>query len=151
MPFAAAFARSRLALAQAEIARRGGGPTDLEAALAAATEIADDALRAQTLWTLVGTGRGLSAAPLQARIVAEAERASAAIKSELSRVWMFGEVALAHHGAGDLSTAWSAFRAGLDVAGGIDNPWARARAFGKLAATLAEFEEQGLATEAAPR
>ena len=69
-----------------------------------------------------------------------AREASAAIKSPLSRVWMFGDISASHVVAGEPDYAWTAFLNGLDVAQGVDNDWARARALSKLASTLADLK-----------
>ena len=63
------------------------------------------------------------------------------IPSPLSRVWLFGDVAEEHLAAGEIDAARAALRRGLGIAEGIDNPWGRARAVARMAATLTVLTE----------
>ena len=56
---------------------------------------------------------------------------------------MFSEIAAGHATEGEDTDAWAAFDQGVLVARTIDNAWGRARAFGKLAATLIELINPG--------
>jgi hypothetical protein len=56
---------------------------------------------------------------------------------------MFGEIAAGHAAEGEEVAAWAAFDHGLSVARSIENSWGRARAFGRLAATLIELVDPG--------
>jgi len=82
--------------------------------------------------------------PEQAEATREkAEKATSEIKSAISRVWMFSEIANVHATEGENAAAWAAFDNGHRVAQELDNPWGRARAFGKLAATLINLVDPG--------
>ena len=52
---------------------------------------------------------------------------------------MFREMAAGQATEGEDPDAWEAFDKGVVVARTIENAWGRARAFGKLAATLIEL------------
>ena len=56
---------------------------------------------------------------------------------------MFSDIATGHAAEGEEIAAWAAFDHGLNVARSIDNSWGRARAFGRLAATLIELVDPG--------
>ena len=70
-----------------------------------------------------------------------AEAASEEIKSALSRVWLFSDVARNHLDIGEHDSAWSAFRRALYTSEGIDNAWARARALSKVAGILIQLTD----------
>lgn len=132
------------------LAKAGDGPKAgaksaglFSKAVEASREIDDNRLRAHTLWTIAaeqiraGDNKGAETTK------AYANQATGEIKSTLSRVWMFGEIATGHAAAGEEIAAWAAFDHGLTVARSIDNSWGRARAFGRLAATLIELVNPG--------
>lgn len=144
-PFARAYAFSRIVVALADM---GAGGVDTERktrafdrAVETARQITDDSLRAQTLWSVAGMRRrnGDEAGARTADEAAEA--ATAEIKSGMSRVWVFAEVAVAHARAAEPDAAWKAFRRGLAIAEAIDNPWGRARTLARLAQTLVQLVE----------
>ena len=147
LPYARSYAVSRVALAMAGIgklpAARVRSPSIFSQAIESAEEIDDNQLRAHTLWTIAaeqiraGDDRGAQ------RTKALANQATGRIKSTLSRVWMFGEIATGHAAEGEEVAAWAAFDHGLNVARSIDNSWGRARAFGRLAATPIELVDPG--------
>ena len=148
-PYARSYAVSRLALALAEIGRETGVDA-FDEAVTTAERIQDDQLRAQTLWTIAterrraGDGDGALATEDRAR------RASEQIKSSLSQVWMFSEIASFHAAAAESEPGWRAFRNGLEIAEAIHNPWGRARALAKLAATLIQLVELPAAAPSSP-
>ena len=147
LPYARSYAVSRVSMATAGIGKlpdAGSKSTGLFLkAVEAAEGIDDNRLRAHTLWTIgaeqirAGDDRGAK------RTKALANRATGKMKSTLSRVWMFSEIATGHAAEGEEIAAWAAFDHGLSVARSIDNSWGRARAFGKLAATLIELVDSG--------
>jgi hypothetical protein len=105
--------------------------------------IDDNRLRAHTLWTIaaeqIRAGDKIGARETKTL----AKQATADIKSSLSQVWMFSEIAAGHAAEGEDIDAWEAFDQGIRVARTIDNAWGRARALGKLAATLIEQVNPG--------
>jgi peptidoglycan hydrolase-like protein with peptidoglycan-binding domain len=141
-PYARAYALSRIAIAFVEIAK-AADPGAFADAVEAARMIKDDQLRAHVLWTIWAERNRLGDAAGARWTEALAREASAAIKSPLSRVWMFGDISSAHVAAGEPDHAWTAFLSALEVAEGVDNAWARARALSKLASTLDDLVRPG--------
>ena len=141
-PYARAFALSRIAAAFAEIAKATNAQV-FEDAVKTAQQIKDDQLRAHVLWTLWAERNRMGDEAGARRTEALAHESSAAIKSPLSRVWMFGDISSNHVVAGEPNHAWTAFLNALDVAQEVDNAWARARALSKLASTLADLDRPG--------
>ena len=141
-PYARAYALSRIASAFIEIAK-AIDPRVFEEAMETARLITDDQLRAHVLWTIWAERNRLGDEAGARRTEVLAREASAAIKSPLSRVWMFGDISSSYIVAGEPDHAWAAFLNALDVAEGVDNAWARARALSKLASTLADLERPG--------
>ena len=147
LPYARSYAVSNVSVSMAGIGKLPGVEVMAEAifrkATATAGNIDDNRLRAHTLWTIaaeqVRAGNEAGAAATRKL----AETATGEIKSTLSRVWMFSEIATAHTHEGEDEAAWEAFDHGHRVAQSINNPWGRARAFGKLAATLIELVDPG--------
>jgi len=144
-PYARSYAISRIVLAMTRIL--GGTATPppnatFSAAVAAAGRIEDTRLRAQTLWRIQARQiqAGDSAASTTATL---AEEATAAITGELSRVWMFAELAVGHALEGSAGAGWNAFGQALTRAEGIGNAWARTRALAKLASTLIRLVDPG--------
>ena len=137
-PYARAFALSRVALALSDIGRVNG-VASFDRAVTAATDISDTQLKAQILWTLVADRRraGDTAGAVATQDLAET--ASVAIKSALSRVWMYGDLARDHLDAGERTEAFDAFKRSLHIAEAIENAWARARALSRVADTLIEI------------
>ena len=141
-PYARAFALSRIAIALTEIAK-ATDPRVFEDAVETAGRITDDQLRAHVLWTIRAERNRFGDEAGARRTENLARQASAEIKSPLSRVWMFGDISSSHVVAGEPNHAWTAFLSALDVAQGVDNAWARARALSKLASTLADLDRPG--------
>jgi hypothetical protein len=69
-----------------------------------------------------------------------ADTATNAIKSRLSQVWLFADLADQHVRRGDVKQSWKMFDRGLKIGQTINNAWGRARALAKLAQTLLELE-----------
>ena len=134
--YARSYAVSRVSLAMAGIGKLpdAGARADglFFTAVAAARKIDDNRLRAHTLWTIAAEQIRAGDDPGPQKTKTYANQATGDIKSTLSRVWMFSEIA-----------AWAAFDHGLTVARSIDNSWGRARAFGRLAATLIKLVDPG--------
>ena len=139
-PFARSYATSRIALALAELGKSGRHPF-FDEAVQAAAEINDDRLRAQILWTVAAERERMGDTDGALRTAKLAREASDEIKSPLSRIWVYGDIASAHVAAGDEKAAWLAFRNALSVAEKVHNPWARARALSRLAAALTELTQ----------
>ena len=134
-PFARGFALGRIAAAFVEVGKVAG-IVAFDSAVETARRITDDQSRAHALWTIAAERRRGGDAAGAAVTEALAREASKAIKSALSRVWMFGDISASHVAAGEADSAWTAFLDALGVAENVHNAWARARALSKLAATL---------------
>ena len=134
--YARSYAVSRVSLAMAGIGKLPDAGARADGlffnAVAAARKIDDNRLRAHTLWTIAAEQIRAGDDPGAQKTKTYANQATGDIKSTLSRVWMFSEIA-----------AWAAFDHGLSVARSIGNSWGRARAFGRLAATLIELVAPG--------
>ena len=141
-PYARSFTLSRIAIAFSEIAK-AIDPRAFKDAVETARRIKDDQMRAHVLWTLWAERNREGDEAGATRTEALAREASAAIKSSLSRVWMFGDISSSYVPAGEPNHAWTAFLNALEVAEGVDNAWARARALSKLASTLADLDRPG--------
>ena len=140
LPYASSFAASRIALALTELGK-SGDMRFYDEAVQATDKIADDQLRAHILWTVASERARAGDAAGASRTEALARAATEQIKSPLSRIWMYGDIASNHLAAGDQKAARGAFRNALFVAESIHNPWARARALGRLAAALTEIDQ----------
>ncbi len=155
LPFARSYAVSRVSVSMAGIGKlddaKAKAPAIFEKATKTAQGIDDNRLRAHTLWTIAAeqVRAGLEDRAGETRKLAE--QATAEIKSTLSRVWMFSEIASVHAQQGEDEAAWEAFDHGHRVAQAIDNPWGRARAFGRLAATLIELVDPGKGLPSEPQ
>lgn len=156
LPYARSYAQSRLALTTAKIGviqnknpKSGGQPDWFNFIKAAelASKITDPRLRAYTLWSVgcqqrhAGDEHGAEATE------ALADRSTGDIKSQLSRVWMFADLAAQHARQGYPATGWEAFQQGLKISKSIDNAWSRARSLAKLAQTLIELIVPGKGQE----
>ncbi len=154
LPYARSYAISRIALAMAEVGAAPAGGADAAASFERPVEVAgridDNRLRAHTLWTIAAEQRraGDRAGGLATEALAEA--ATEEIRSKLSRVWMFSEIAAEHAVASEPNTGWQAFGRGLAVAEAIDNAWGRARAMAKLGTTVIELVDPSLSVATAP-
>ncbi|HJO74530.1 MAG: peptidoglycan-binding domain-containing protein [Rhodospirillales bacterium] len=147
LPYARSYAVSRVSLAMAGIGKlpdAGAKSAGLFLkAVNAARKIDDNRLRAHTLWTIAAEQIRAGDDAGAKRTKAYANQATGGIKSTLSQVWMFSDIATGHAAEGEEIAAWAAFDHGLNVARSIDNSWGRARAFGRLAATLIELVDPG--------
>ena len=140
LPFARDFATSRISLALANIARET--QTDgFARAIGKASEITDNRLRAHTLWALAADQRRAGDAPGAGTTRELALVATDEMKSPFSRVWMFGDIGMRHAALNEAEAGWAAFADGMKLASDIRNAWARARALGRMAATMIELTE----------
>ncbi len=166
LPYARSYAVSRIALSMSKlgtlipdrmknIPSSGSQPPSISQTVwsrfAKAAEIAggidDNRLRAHTLWSIsTDQRRGGDTAGAEATEQL-ASAASDEIKSRLTRVWMFAELASNHARASEPKISWTAFRSGIDIASKIENPWGRARALAKLAQTLIDIVVPGTARQ----
>lgn len=149
LPYARSFAISRIALSMAKVGSLDTNSTNTEnwsrfnRAAEVADGIDDSRLRAHTLWTIStaqhhgGDQEGSNKTKLLAK------KASDDIKSRLTRVWMYSELAGENVQSRDMPAAWDAFESGISIAKDIDNPWGRSRALAKLAQTLIELVTHG--------
>jgi len=140
LPFARAFALSRIAGVLSELEAGEKDTAQNGTATTVAREIKDDRLRAHTLWTIAARQRRAGNVEAAAKTEPMAEKATAEIKSALSRMWMFTELSLSHMEAGAREAAWADFERALEITKGIHNAWARARAMGQLAAILVALD-----------
>lgn len=85
-------------------------------AVRAADKIADDQLRAHILWTVPSERASAGDAAGASRTEALAHAANEQIKSPLSQVWMYGDIASNHLAAGDQEASRGAFCNALFVA-----------------------------------
>ncbi len=136
-PFARSFAYSRVALALASMG-------DYGAAVEASDDVKDGQLRAQTLWSIAAMRAKAGDAVGAADMKALARKATDAIKSRLSRIWVYGDVSSHRAADGAMDAAWAAFAEGIEIVRTIRNAWGRSRALGKLAETLVELLEPSL-------
>ncbi len=144
--YARDYAASRIAFARQEI-DNGSGGKDFDAAVKMALSIDDDRLRAQTLWT-ISAEQGRAGDKAGARRTEKlAETATEDIKSSLSRIWMFCEIAMSHSAVNERDAAWKTFGHGLAVAEKVNNVWGRARVLSKLAATMVGLIDAGAASD----
>ena len=145
--YARSYAVSRVSLAMAGIGKLPDAGARADGlffnAVAAARKIDDNRLRAHTLWTIAAEQIRAGDDPGPQKTKTYANQATGDIKSTLSRVWMFSEIATGHAAEGEEIAAWAACDHGLTVARSIDNSWGRARAFGRLAATLIKLVDPG--------
>lgn len=145
-PYAKDYAWSKIALAVRDLAltiKNENRNAAFNRAIAAAGQIKDNQLRAHVLWTLSADRRRVGDEAGAEASDAIAMRATEAIKSVLSRVWVYGDIAYNHAERRERDQAWKAFRAGLSIAENLQNAWGRARALGKLATTLMRLDDTG--------
>lgn len=149
--YARSFAISRIALAMtqihdADVALDEDGMNAFKAAVNRAIEAADmiedRRLRAHTLW-LIAARQGAAGDDNWERTEIRAQEATNEITGDLSRVWMFADIAEGHAIAGRSEAAWRAFERGIGIARDIDNAWSRSRTLAKLAATLISLVDPG--------
>ncbi len=149
--YARSFAISRIALAMtqihdADVALDEDGMNAFKVAanraIEAADMIEDRRLRAHTLW-LIAARQGAAGDDDWERTEIRAQEATNEITGDLSRVWMFADIAEGHAIAGESEAAWRAFERGIGIARDIDNAWSRSRTLAKLAATLISLVDPG--------
>ena len=138
LPFARAYADSRMVLALIDIGRVSG---DFGAAVETAQGISDKQLRAHGLWSVAAEQRRGGDETGATRTESLAGEATEDLKSRVSRVWMFGDIALDHAARGETNAAWAAFGRALEVARDTRNAWGRARVLGRIAAVLVDLTE----------
>jgi len=151
LPYARSYAVSRIALSMARVgllASKKADQTDtartaFNRAASIAERVDDDRLRAHTLWTIAADQRRAGDDNDAKATESLADAATSEIKSKLTRVWMFAEIAIDHARKGESEIGWDAFSRGLGVGEKIDNAWGRARALAKLAHTLVELVNPG--------
>lgn len=139
LPYARSFAASRVAMALIDLATASGGAFD--AAIKAADVIEDNTLRAYTLWAVATEQRRAGEPEAAKRTEILAREAVGTIKSRLSQVWLYADLASSFADAWEKEPAWTAFRDGLDIAHDVTNAWGRARALAKLANALSAMTE----------
>ncbi len=138
-PFAKAYAFSRIALAYNDVGISIGGEEAarfLDKALEAAHLIRDDRLKAHIFWTIADERRRSGDLNGATRAQEAATKATDDILSPFSRVWMLCDIAEERAKRWEHDAAWSIFHLALAEAKTIRNAWARARALGKVAATM---------------
>ncbi len=150
-PYARSFAVSRIALALTQV-HGGSGELDGNAlisfkaaaarAVDAADMIEDRRLNAHTLWLIAARQRIVGDDGWQ-RTEERAQQATEEITGDLSRVWMFADIAEGHAISGENQAGWRAFERGITIARNIENAWSRSRTLAKLAATLISLVDPG--------
>jgi len=150
-PYARSFAISRIALALTRIHgndREAGKDTKAaftaaaKRAVEAAEMIEDRRLKAHTLWLIAARQQALEDDTWSAT-EARAQAATDDVTGDLSRVWMFADIAEGHAIDGENDAAWQAFGRGIAIARNIENAWSRSRTLAKLAATLIRLVDPG--------
>ncbi|NQU61880.1 MAG: peptidoglycan-binding protein [Rhodospirillales bacterium] len=147
LPYARSYAVSRVSVSMAGVGKFPESWDKAKAIFRKARETAlridDNRLRAHTLWAIAAEQirSGDDAGAKETRKLAK--KATGEIKSSLSQVWMYSEIATGHASQNEDVAAWAAFDNGHQVAQSIGNSWGRARAFGKLAATLIQLVNPG--------
>lgn len=150
-PYARSFAVSRIALAMTHIhgEKADTGEDGMKAFIAAAKRAVDAAemiedrrLKAHTLW-LIAARQQTAGDDAWSDTETLAQEATNEVTGDLSRVWMFAEIAEGHAIEGQSEAAWHAFERGIAIAQKIDNAWSRSRTLAKLAATLISLVDPG--------
>ncbi len=142
LPFAQAYANEQMAQTLKSIARLQSGETGratFRRAVASADRISDNMLRARTLWAIAADQRLSGDTGAAGKTEKLAETATSSIRSALTRVWMFCNIATDSQAAGRPELARRAFDRALELSKTIDNPWGRARALARLAATQVDL------------
>ena len=154
LPFARAYAISRLVLALSDMARIKDRPTEIlterfARARDAAERIDDARLQAQVLFAIAAHQRMAGLAPDESKASDRLAIAAAyRIPSAISRVWVHGDTATLHARAAESDLALNAFNRAMAEARAIENSWSRARAMAKLAQTLIDMAAPGTAATA---
>ena len=142
LPFAQAYAHERMAQALISIAMLQDGKTandTLRRAITSSGRISDNMLRARTLWAIADAQRTSGDTTAATKTETLAETATTSIRSKLTRVWMFCNIATDHVARQSLVLAGKAFDRALTLAKDITNPWGRARALARLARTQVDL------------
>lgn len=145
MPFARSFAQARIATALIDAGKADGA---FPPAVAVAAEIKDDRLRTLSLWNVATAQERAGDAGAADATRALARDAGSAIKSPLSRIWLYADLAVRHAAADERAAAESTFAEGIAVARDVGNAWARTRALSRLAVALIEMADPTQATAA---
>ena len=144
LPYAKSFATSRVAETMISIAglstHTPDGPVYVfNQAIKMAELIDDNRLRARSLWLIAAKQEGKVSASEVSRTIELAQKATSQIVSNLSRIWMYSDIAIYHSMTGEGKAGWRAFRNGLEAAKSMENAWGRSRALAKLATGLYEL------------
>jgi len=156
LPFARSYAISRISLSISQLVVMAGnkrensgepgsqaGSLQFSDAVKLAQSIDDARLRAHTLWSIGSDQRQSGDADGASATEQEAQLATVDIKSQLTQVWMYTELAILFAGRRDSDSSQRSFKSALDTASQIDNAWGRARALAKLAGTMLEMASIG--------
>jgi len=142
-PFAKAYAFSRISLAFNDVSISLGNDQALAAkAIEIAYLISDDRLKAHIFWTIADERRRGGDLPGATRAQREASKATDDMISPFSRVWMLGDIAVGRAKRNEMDAAWSVFGLALDESKTISDPWGRARALSKVAATMTTLTDK---------
>ncbi|MEG3619440.1 peptidoglycan-binding domain-containing protein [Magnetovibrio sp. PR-2] len=142
-PFAKAYAFSRISLAYNDVSISAAKAPDLfEQSVEAAHLITDERLKAHIFWTIADERRRAADLTGATRAQDAADTATDDILSPFSRVWMLCDIAIERTKRLENDGAWSVFNLALDEAKTIRNPWGRARALSKVAATMTTLMDQ---------
>ncbi|MCW8914913.1 MAG: peptidoglycan-binding protein [Magnetovibrio sp.] len=146
-PFAKAYAFSRIALAYNDVSISAGDTTELfDQAIESAHLISDDRLKAHIFWTIADERRRGADLKGATQAQEEARKATEDILSPFSRVWMLCDIAVERAKRNEDDAAWSIFGVAMDEAKTISNPWGRARALSKTAATMTSLTDKTVET-----
>ena len=138
LPYAHSYAAGQLALSLTDIGLRYGEKA-FSRAIEATESIDNEHLRAHSLWTIAAAQARMTLTADSAATVRLAKIATERIGSSMSQVWMLADIASERIASGESEGARDALEHGLTIAKGISNPWGRARALARLAATLYEL------------
>ncbi|MBO6519689.1 MAG: peptidoglycan-binding protein [Rhodospirillales bacterium] len=150
-PYARSFAVSRIALALTQVhggtaaqdaASMNSFKTAAKRAIDAAGMIEDRRLNAHTLWLIAARQRVVGDDGWE-QTEELAQKATDEVTGDLSRVWMFADIAEGHAISDENEAGWRAFERGIAIARNIDNAWSRSRTLAKLAATLISLVDPG--------
>lgn len=136
-PFAASFARARIAETRARLGQ-------LEAAEDSAGRIEDDALRARTFWMIAEVRRRTGDVAGAERSESRAIDGAATAKSAFDRTTVLADFAVGLARAGRLALARKSYEDALQAAQRIKIDWWRARALARAAGILQELERHGI-------
>ncbi|NQV55851.1 MAG: peptidoglycan-binding protein [Rhodospirillales bacterium] len=135
LPYAKSYATGQIVLSLIQIGQNGGKGAFKRAA-EIAEQIENDRLRAYAFWSIASAQSRMGMVEASRQTERMARRATDAIGSALSQVWMLSDVATELWRSGDKKQARRAFDEATEIARTIGNAWGRARALAKLAAAL---------------